>query len=159
MNETISLNSGPIKVSLITLSLGASIDQQTSSMSIFDIIDDIRIPKIPVQLSSLVITLSLEKVDPKEFSGRMLIHFLTPDGNQHKVGNGEMRIPAQQKRMKAAFRFSHFPIQAFGSHRFVLSWIDEQNIKVGEAILDFQVIQTIEKPMESENRGDQLMPH
>jgi hypothetical protein len=52
-----------------------------------------------------------------------------------------MNVPTDQKRMKAVFRFGNFPIQLFGAHRFVLSWVNEQGSKQGEAILDFDVIQ------------------
>ncbi|OFZ54610.1 MAG: hypothetical protein A2428_06115 [Bdellovibrionales bacterium RIFOXYC1_FULL_54_43] len=130
-----------LKLSFASLSLGASVDQQTGSLSVFDILEEIRIPQVPVHLQSLVIALALEKPDPNEFSGKILIHILTPDGKQQTVGNGEMRIPAEQKRMKAVFRFGGFPLLMFGSHRFVLSWINQAGAKVGEAILDFDVVQ------------------
>jgi len=57
------------------------------------------------------------------------------------VGQGEMNVPIEQRRMKAVFRFGAFPITAFGSHRFVLSWLDASNKKIGEALLDFSVTQ------------------
>ncbi|HLE00919.1 MAG TPA: hypothetical protein VJB59_11700 [Bdellovibrionota bacterium] len=130
-----------LKLSFASLSLGASVDQQTGSLSVFDILEEIRVPQVPVHLQSLVIALALEKPDSNEFSGKILIHILTPDGKQQVVGNGEMRIPAEQKRMKAVFRFGGFPLLMFGSHRFVLSWINQAGAKVGEAILDFDVVQ------------------
>lgn len=155
-----SMNTSPLKISLATLSLGASVDQQTASMSVFDILEEIRTPKLPIQLQSLVIAISLEKVDQNEFSGKLFIHLLTPDGKQHKVGNGEMRIPAQQKRMKAVFRYTGFPVHAFGSHRFVLSWLNNDNIKVGEAILDFDVIQVAEQQMDlDDEKSTSSLPH
>jgi hypothetical protein len=43
--------------------------------------------------------------------------------------------------MKALFRFGGFPINQFGAQRFVLSWLNESAAKIGEAILDFDVIQ------------------
>jgi hypothetical protein len=52
-----------------------------------------------------------------------------------------MNVPVEQRRMKAVFRFGAFPIQAFGAHRFVLSWLDSTNKKIGEALLDFHVSQ------------------
>lgn len=130
-----------IKVHYISLSLGASVDQQTGHLSVFDIIEEVRVPQLPIHLQSLVISIALEKKDKKEFNGKLMIHFLTPDGNQQMVGSGDMQIPAEQKRMKAVFRFGGFPITSFGAHRFVLSWLNSGGQKVAEALLDFDVIQ------------------
>lgn len=160
MIATNTSNTAPLKISFVSLSLGASVDQQTGSMSVFDILEEIRTPQLPIQIQSLVISLSLEKADPNEFSGRLLIHLLTPDGKQHMIGNGEMRIPSEQKRMKAVFRYSGFPVHAFGDHRFVLSWLNDANTKVGEAILDFDVIQASQQPqMAPSNSGGETLPH
>src|SRR3954470_4295955 len=94
-----------LKIQFVSLSVGASVDQQTGSLSVFDVIEEIRTPQVPIHLQALVITLALEKQDQMEYSGKMIIHFLTPDGNQQVVGSGEMKIPQDQKRMKAVFRF------------------------------------------------------
>ena len=123
------------------LSLGASVDQQTGQLSVFDIVEEIRAPQLPLHLQSFVISLTLEKATATPAQGKMLIHFLTPDGKQSMVGSGDMQVPAEQKRMKAVFRFSGFPIHQFGQHRFVLSWTDAHGTKEGEALLDFEVIQ------------------
>ena len=130
-----------LKLHFASLSLGASVDQQTGNLSVFDILEEVRTPQLPIQIQSLVISLALEKNEPKAFDGKMMIHLLTPDGKQQVVGNGDMKIPAEQKRMKAVFRYGGFPVVAYGQHRFVLSWIDQANVKVGEAILDFEAVQ------------------
>ena len=130
-----------LKVHFASLSLGASVDQQTGNMSVFELVEEIRAPQVPIQIQQLVISLSLEKTDARAFDGKMMIHFLTPDGKQQIIGNGEMQVPAEQKRLRAVFRYPSFPVMAFGTHRFVLSWLDKANLKVAEAILDFDVIQ------------------
>lgn len=130
-----------LKLHFASLSLGASVDQQTGNLSVFDIIEDIRVPQVPFHLQAMAISLSLEKSTPEAASGKMLIHFLTPDGKQQFIGNGELQIPAEQKRMKAVFRFGGFPITQFGAHRFVISWLNLAGSKEGEAILDFNVTQ------------------
>lgn len=130
-----------LKLHFASLSLGASVDQQTGNLSVFDILEEVRTPQLPINIQSLVISLALEKNEPAAFNGKMVIHLLTPDGKQQIVGNGEMKIPAEQKRMKAVFRYGGFPIVMYGGHRFVLSWLDQDNTKVGEAILDFEAVQ------------------
>lgn len=133
-----------IQLHFASLSLSASVDQQTGSLSVFDLIEEIRAPQLPIHLQSMVISIALEKQDPEVFDGELLIHLLTPDGKQQKAGNGEIHVPKDQGRMKAVFRYNGFPIKSFGPHRFVLSWLDSSKAKVGEAILKFDVIQAME---------------
>lgn len=130
-----------LKLKFASLSFGASVDQQTGNLSIFDMVEEIRTPQLPINLQSLVIALVVEKSDPAAADGKMFIHVLTPDGKQALVGSGDMAMPAEQKRMKAVFRFGGFPVALFGQHRFVLSWVNKAGQKQGEALLDFDVIQ------------------
>jgi len=130
-----------LRIHFAALSLSASVDQQTGSLSIFDMVEEIRTPQLPVHLQSLVISLAVEKRDPAAFNGKMMIHILTPDGKQQMVGNGEIGVPAEQKRMKAVFRFGGFPVTMYGNHRFVLSLLTATNNKVAEAVLDFEAVQ------------------
>lgn len=130
-----------LKIHFVSLSLGASVDQQTGNLSVFDILEEIRTPQVPIHLQSLVISLSLEKTDSYEFSGKILIHVLLPDGHQQAVGSGDMKIPADQKRMKAVFRFGGFPVSHFGAHRFVLSCLNQSGTKIAESVLNFDVVQ------------------
>jgi hypothetical protein len=130
-----------LKLHFASLSLGASVDQQTGHLSVFDLVEEIRAPQLPIHIQSLVISLSLEKTVPQAATGKMFIHVIAPGAQPALVGSGDMAVPAEQKRMKAVFRFGGFPIQAFGSHRFVLSWVNPQGVKEGEALLDFDVIQ------------------
>jgi hypothetical protein len=130
-----------IKIQFATLSLGASVDQQTGNLSVFDILEEVRTPQLPVQLPFLVISLIIEKKEAINFEGKMLIHLFTPDGSQQMIGSGDMRVPADQKRMKAVFRFGGFPVSNFGNYRFVLSCVNGSGNKIGEAILGFDAIQ------------------
>jgi hypothetical protein len=130
-----------LKVRFSSLSLGASVDQQTGNLSVFDVLEEIRTPQLPIQLQSMVISLAVEKSEPSDFTGKMVIHLLMPDGKQQMVGTGDMRIPVEQKRMRAVFRFGGFPIHHFGHHRFVVSCMSADGKKVAEAILDFDVVQ------------------
>jgi hypothetical protein len=130
-----------LKLKFACLSFGASVDQQTGNLSIFDMVEEIRTPQLPVTLQSLVISMIIEKSDPSAAEGKLFIHVLTPDSKQALVGSGEMQMPAEQKRMKAVFRFGGFPVALFGQHRFVLSWVNKAGQKQGEALLDFDVLQ------------------
>ena len=130
-----------LKLHFASLSLGAAVDQQTGNLSVFELIEEVRTPTVPIQLQSLVISLALQNIDAQEFKGKIFIHILTPDKKQAMVGNGEIGCPKGQKRMRAVFRFGGFPVSQFGDHRFVVSWMDQSNTKIGEAILDFDVVQ------------------
>ena len=130
-----------IRVHFSSLSLGASVDQQTGNLSVFDVVEEVRTPQVPVHLQQLVISLAIEKKEPGEFLGKLLIHIFTPDGKQQMIGQGEMHIPNDQRRMRAVFRLGGFPVYAFGAHRFVVSLMNEPGQKIGEAILDFDCVQ------------------
>jgi hypothetical protein len=146
-----------IQLNFSSLSVGASVDQQTGNLSIFEVIEEIRAAKLPIQLPSVVVSLALRKTTPNEGAeGQFFLHLITPDGKQHKVGNGDLRVPAERNRMKAVFRLAGFPIQQFGEHRMVVSISDATGVKQGEAIFDFEVIEApqLQTAAETQN-GDQ----
>lgn len=131
-----------LKCAFASLSLSASVDQQTGSLSVFDVVDEVRTPQVPVHMQSLVLTLVWEKPTMNgHFDGRIFIHILTPDGKQALIGNGELKVPADQRRVKALFRLGGFPVLQFGAHRFVVSWVNAAGAKEGEKLLDFDVVQ------------------
>ncbi len=133
-----------LKCSFSSLSLSASVDQQTGSLSVFDVVDEIRAPQLPIHVQTLVLTFVWEKLAAGHFDGRVFIHILTPDGKQGLVGNGELKIPNDQKRVKAVFRLGGFPLAQFGAHRFVVSWVNATGTKEGEELLDFEVAKSAE---------------
>lgn len=134
-----------LKCAFSSLSLSASVDQQTGSLSVFDVVDEIRTPQVPIHVQMLVLTLVWEKaVGAGHFDGRVFIHVLTPDGKSALIGNGELKIPADQRRVKALFRLGGFPLLQFGSHRFVMSWVNAAGAKEGENLIDFEVVKVAE---------------
>lgn len=135
-----------LKLQFASLSVGAAVDQQTGSLSVFELIEEVRTPQLPIQLPSAVISLGLLKTDPQEFTGKIFMHLITPDQKQQPIGNADLKMPGDQRRMKAVFRFGGFPVQQFGNHRFVLSWLNSSGAKIGEALLDFEVIQVAAPP-------------
>lgn len=148
-----------LKVHFVSLSLSASVDQQTGSLSVFDVLEEIRTPQLPLQLQNLVISLAMSKEEREEFHGRLMIHLLTPDGKQQSVGSGDMQFPAEQRRMKAVFRFAGFPVTQYGLHRFVLSWVNQESKKVAEAILDFDVVQVTQPTQSAQGPGTTEKPN
>lgn len=122
-----------------SLSLSAAVDQQTNHLSVFDVVDEIRVPQVPAQVQNLVISLALVREEPHHNAGKLFIDLIPPDGNAARVGQGELQIPGPQRRMKAIFRFANFPLLQVGMYRFVVSWTDDRGEKEGEAILDFDV--------------------
>ena len=130
-----------LKLTFVGLSLGAAVDQQTGSMSVFEIVEEIRVPQLPIQIQSFVLTLSFHRETLGQFDGRILIHLITPDQQQQMIANGELKIPAEQSRFKAIFRFGAFPVVQYGNHRFVISCLNEAQMKVTEGLVDYEVIQ------------------
>ena len=124
-----------------SLSLGAAIDQQTGNLSVFEIVEEVRTPQVPIQIQTLVISLSLFRTDPHEGGDQLTIDLIPPDGKVARVGQGDLALPPDQRRLKAVFRFANFPVLQFGIYRFIVSWADAKGSKQGEAVLDFEVSQ------------------
>jgi len=139
--------SSPLKCVFSSLSLSASVDQQTGSLSVFDVVDEVRAPQVPIHVQMMVLTLVWEKpAGNGHFDGRIFIHILTPDSKQALIGNGELKVPSDQRRVKALFRLGGFPLLQFGSHRFVVSWVNAAGVKEGETLVDFEVVKVGEAP-------------
>jgi len=148
-----------LKLNFSGLSLGAAVDQQTGNLSVFEIIEEIRAPQVPVQIPSMVIAMAFEKTIAEEFNGKVFIHAISPDGSQAKVGDGELKVPSKQKRLKAVFRFGGFPLKLFGPYRLVVSWTDEKDQKQGEALFDFDVVQATRIAQAPAARNDTGISH
>lgn len=133
--------------------MGASVDQQTGNLSVFEVLEELRVPQLPMPIPALVLSVSMEKAEPGPFEGKVFIHFIQPDGSNQLLGNGEMRVPSEQKRVKAVFRFGGFPVTQFGVQRFVVSWVNGTGAKVGEAVIDFDVVQAAEAPAADPSRS------
>lgn len=139
-----------LKLGFASLSFGASVDSQTGQLSVFEIVEELRAPQVPFSVQSLVITLMIEKKIAQDVQGKIHIHIITPDQNSANIGQGDLNMPADQNRLKAVFRLGGFPINAFGAHRFVVSWTNSAGKKEGEALLDFEVIQISQAPNPSQ---------
>ncbi len=103
------------------LSLGAAVDHQTSNLSLFDVLDEIRTAQIPCTLQTLVASFILEKQEAVDFNGKLLIQLVPPQQPALALGSGEIRMTADQRKMKAVFRFGSFPIHHSGTHRLVMA--------------------------------------
>ena len=132
-----------LKLHFASLSLGASVDQQTGSLSVFEVLEEIRTAQLPLQMGALVISLALVKTQQVAFTGKMFIHLIAPGGAQQMIGSGELHVPLEQHRMRAVFRLGGLPLQSYGAHRFVVSWTQGETTKIGEALLDFEVSQVL----------------
>lgn len=139
-----------LKLGFASLSFGASVDSQTGQLSVFEIVEELRAPQVPFHVQSLVITLVVEKKIQQAVQGKILIHIITPNQQSTSIGQGDLNMPADQNRLKAVFRLGGFPINAFGTHRFVVSWTGDSGKKEGEALLDFEVIQIGPNPNPSQ---------
>ena len=124
-----------------SLSLGAAVDNQTGNLSVFEVVEEIRSPQVPFQMGQLCICTIFEKKQDVQIDAKVFIHVIPPDGQQQKVGSGDVKIPKEKRKMKAVFRLGGFPVSSFGVHKFVVSWTDNQQKKVGEAILEFDAVQ------------------
>jgi hypothetical protein len=129
-----------LRIQFTTLALGASIDQQTGALSIFEILDEVRAAQLPIQMGQMVLAISLEKLVRHAVRGKIFIHLITPDEKQVMIGNGDLEVPENQRRLKAVFRLAGFPFSQTGRHRFVISWVNSEGQKESEGIIDLEVL-------------------
>ena len=133
-----------LRLNFASLSVGAAVDQQTGNLSIFEVVEEIRTPVVPIHLQSLVISLAFELSQPYAFEGYVDIHIKKPDGFSDAIGKGELKIPPDKKRIKVVFRFGAFPISAFGRHLFELVWSDAAGNEMGRGDIPFEVVKVVQ---------------
>jgi hypothetical protein len=136
------------------LSFSGAVDQHTGNLSIFDLIEELRVPQLPINLPPVTLSIALKKTTPEAHKGGLFIHIKTPDGNTNMIGNGDLSVPAEQRRMKALFRFGGLPINQFGTHQIILTWVDAKGETEGNAFCEFDVLQAPAQPAPGQ-RGPQ----
>jgi len=111
------------------VSLGASVDQQTGRLSVFDILEEVHSAQVPTQIPLLVISLLLERRNPEDSNLRFQLFHIPPSGGENLIGAGDLNFPARKSKMKAIFRFNHLPLADFGRHSIRVEWknIDTQD--------------------------------
>lgn len=123
------------------LSLSASVDSQTGSLSIFDQVDEIFSKSFPARLQSLVISFGLSTQNDDEKSGKILIHAITPSGQPTKIGEGKFSFSEKKENFKGCIRVNDILFEKEGKHRFVVSVLNSKNEKIAEVISDLNVKQ------------------
>ena len=136
-----------LKFSFNVLSVGASIDSQTGNLSVFDFIDEVRTPQLPILLQSLIINVGIQKLEPnRPFAGQILIHQVAPDGTSGVLAKGDLKISEDQQKMKIVFRFNGMQINQFGNYKFVVSILDQNNNKFLESISELDCVKIYQPP-------------
>jgi hypothetical protein len=128
-----------VKVSLCMLSLGSSLDKQSGSLSIFDVLEEIRVDKMPITIYNLSLSVGLKKLENKRFDGKLFVHVLSPEGESHTVGSSEISMGENTMTKRSVVKFTNFPISKFGKTRFVISVLNSSNEKISEGISDIEV--------------------
>ncbi|MBN21857.1 MAG: hypothetical protein CL678_11305 [Bdellovibrionaceae bacterium] len=123
------------------LSLGVAVDQQTGSLSVFDVLEEMRAPQVPFQIPTLVISMIFLNHTGQKREGSFDMEVLDSEGNRIKIGQGQLSFPPSRKRMKAVLRMGAFPIHHFGEQKLFVKWQGEGVGFSGEQEFGFEAIQ------------------
>jgi hypothetical protein len=132
-----------IKVSFNILSIGSAIDNQSANLSIFEIIEEVRTEMVPCHLPLMSINVGIQKLEPKPFSCSFMIHLVAPDGTSFTIGQGSCHIPPNQQRLKMVVKFNGLVFKQFGTHKIVVSFLDQNKNKFLESISELECVQLV----------------
>jgi len=131
-----------LSIPLATLSQGASVDQQTGRLSIFEVIEEIPVVSLPTYIPNAVIALILDKELADQSNIRFEIYHDAPGADSVQVASTPFKLPPDKRRIKLLFRFSGIPIQSLGSHKLRIELIDDNETKLVKSNLGIEVFQT-----------------
>ena len=111
-----------IKLNYTTIATGASIDNSTGNVTLFNLIEEIRIPKdrMPVAIPELAFVGSFTRLDPSISQMKFKLEYLQPQGKTLPIN--ESATVFQGDRMRVVIRLNGMPIDHFGRHKLRLIW-------------------------------------
>lgn len=111
-----------IKLNLAAIASGASIDNATGNLTLFNIIEEIRIPKdrLPISIPELALVGSFTRLDAQIETMGFQLDYILPDGKTMAVNKSS--TPFQGDRVRIVMRLNGMPIDTLGRHKLRLSW-------------------------------------
>ena len=151
-----------VKIQFAALSAGASVDQQTGRLSVFDVVEELKVPDLPLRVPNLVISLIAGKTTSKEIKGSMKVLLKDPSGRVRELGTNPIGFPENRKRLKAVFRFSGFPVEEAGVHILTVDYQGAAGKSLAKTEIEFSVLHVageFDRPSRGENPGSPSMKH
>ena len=111
-----------IKLNYAAIATGASIDNASGNVTLFNIIEDIRIPKdrMPVAIPELAFVGSFTRLEPNIQNMDFKLEYLQPNGKNILINKSTTVF--QGERMRVVIRLNGMPIEGFGRHKIRVSW-------------------------------------
>ena len=111
-----------IKLNFAALATGAAIDSHTGNLTLFNMLEEVRVPKdrLPLAIPEVAFVGAFTRLDPSLTSIGFQLDYLMPGGRTIAVNKSETRF--QGDRMRVVMRLNGMPIEEFGRHRFRVQW-------------------------------------
>ena len=111
-----------IKLNMACIASGASIDSGTGNLTLFNIIEEVRIPKesLPISIPELAFVGSFTRLDVKITTMNFQLEYHLPDGKIMPINKSQ--APFQGDRVRLVMRLNGMPIEKLGRHRLRINW-------------------------------------
>lgn len=153
MSKTISSN---IQHAWSILCSGVSIDRQTNNLSLFNIIEQIKIPKnrlveaeengvkkLAVPMAFNLVTLWRRVVSDTVEEAEVEISLVDPNGGIRKISEYKLNFPAKIQRIRVPIQWAGIKTDSSGVHIFKISLKENRQKsfkEVGEAYLNIEIL-------------------
>lgn len=110
------------------------IDQETNNISLYDVLEqlkidlkikkgqEVKITKVGIPIDYEIVSMWVKPKDVKEFSGTVLVECLDTEGKQIKKFELPMDIPANLRRMRSRLRIKGIEIDKEGVYTFKVNY-------------------------------------
>jgi hypothetical protein len=111
-----------IKLNHATLSSGACVDNATGNATIFNILEEIRVPKdrLPVAIPEVAFVGSFTRLSAHIGTMNFELNYIHPSGKQITIGKNQAAF--QGDRLRVVLRLNGMPIEEFGRHKLRVQW-------------------------------------
>jgi hypothetical protein len=111
-----------IKLNYAALATGASLDSATGNVTLFNVLEEVRVPKdrLPIAIPEVAFVGSFTRIEGQEAKMGFQLDYIMPGGKTITVNKSEPQF--QGDRMRVVMRLNGMPIEAFGRHKFRVSW-------------------------------------
>ena len=144
------------------LSSGVSVDQDSNNLTLFNIIDQIVIPrnqlvemtiatgeKKPAAPVGFVLVSQWRKLqDNTDANGEVKVELLDPDGIMRQGAEYQINLPGKIERFRSRVQWGGVRVTTSGMYTFKISLKEEgqdEFVPVGEAYLKIQIVEDVAK--------------
>lgn len=107
---------------MAAIASGASIDSGTGNLTLFNVLEEIRVPqeRLPISIPEVAFVGSFTRMDTSIDSMKFTLDYILPDGKTMNVNQSSTQF--QGDRVRLVMRLNGMPIEKLGRHKLRISW-------------------------------------